>query len=103
MIGLLSPGFLAAAAAAGGSPGVAEVVTIAASGLSDTTSDNHGNSVSLDEFGTYALHTTAMGWSSGSPSGPSVTFTKDDVGDVVTNKVGGNGTVTVDVEGVDPS
>ena len=102
MIGLLSPGFLAATAS-GGSPGVAEVVTIAASGASDTTSDNHGNSVSLDGAGVYASHTAAMGWSSGSPSGVSVTFTNDSVGDVVTSKVSGNGTVTVDVEGVGPS
>lgn len=82
--------------------GVAEVVTITASGISDTTSDSNGNNVQTDGDGVYANHFAAGGWSPGSPSGTSVTFTKDAVGDVSTTQSGGSGTVVVNVEGVTP-
>lgn len=79
-------------------------VTVTASGNDDTTTDTIGNSVTLDGGGAYASSAAASGWTAGSPSGESVTFTKDDPGffDLDDYAVAsGNGSVNADDEGTD--
>jgi len=86
-----------------GVDGVQEVVSITADDPSmtsgDTTSDNNGNSVTVDATNTYTGHAAGSGWTAGLPSGNTVVFTKDAAGEVSTSKNGGNGTVTVNTEG----
>lgn len=86
-----------------GVDGVQEQVSITADDPSmttgDTTSDNNGNSVTVDASNLYTGSVAGAGWTAGAPSGNTVVFTKEAAGEVSTVKNGGNGTVTVITEG----
>lgn len=114
MIGLLSPGFLAAAASriritetvnqqgVADDPGDQASVEITASGENDTTTDTAGNSVTLDGTGTFLSNSPGAGWSvigNGNPS----TFQKDDAGAVSVSLASGGGSVNQTNAGGDPA
>lgn len=83
--------------------GVQEQVSITADdlllGMGDTTSDNNGNSVTVDASNVYSGSAAGSGWTAGAPSGNTVVFTKDVAGEAVTSKASGNGTVVVTTAG----
>lgn len=82
-------------------PGLPEIVEITAIGENASVTDTAGNSVSCDEFGNYASHSTASGWSDGTTGNP-MQFTCDTVGNFGESVGGGSGTVVAIQQGADP-